>query len=306
MSHLTPLRLRDRGRPRTRSGRAAVTAVVAVVASVLCTSCLMVAPTDPGVLRFRDQVFDDVTTTTDVTYGSARRQDGSTMTLRADVYEPTGDTMTLRPLVIWIHGGSFRTGSKTSAEIVDQANVFSRKGYVNASINYRLSARGCTVIDAACIESIVDATEDAQAAVRFFRANAATYRVDPDRIAVAGTSAGAITALHVGYRATVPEQSNGLDESSAVRGAVSLSGGRLLGNCDAGDAPALLFHGTSDTLVPYSWATNTVDCAADAGLRAYLTTWEGAGHVPYAANRTQILDQTTTFLFNALKVRQLL
>src|SRR5690606_16892433 len=106
------------------------TALAAVV-MVLCTSCLMVRPGDPGTLRFRDEVFTTVTKTSDITYGTAVRQDGTTRTLQADVYQPTGGPAALRPLVIWVHGGSFRSGTKTSAEIVDQANVFSRKGYVN-------------------------------------------------------------------------------------------------------------------------------------------------------------------------------
>ena len=283
----------------------AARAVVAAAIALVCSSCLMLAPADPGTLRFRDELFSGVTLTSNVTYGSAVRQDGTTMTLQADVYQPTGDTAPLRPLVIWVHGGSFRAGSKTSGEIVDQANVFSRKGYVNASISYRLSAKGCTVIDAACVESIVDATEDAQAAVRFFRENAATYRIDPNRIAISGTSAGAITALNVGYRAVVPG-SAGATVSSEVRAAVSFSGARLLGNCDTGDAPALLFHGTADQLVPYQWATNTETCARDAGLGFHMVTWLDEGHVPYAAHRTQIIDTTTTFLFNALDVRPLI
>jgi acetyl esterase/lipase len=280
-------------------------ASLALVIALVCSSCLMLPPGDPGPLRFRDEVFQNVTLTSNVTYGTAVRQDGTTMTLQADVYRPSGDTAALRPLIVWVHGGSFKSGSKTSGEIVDQANVFARKGYVNASINYRLSAQGCTVVNAACVESIVDATEDAQAAIRFFRQNAATYGIDPSRIAISGTSAGAITAMNVGFRAEVPG-SAGATVSSEVKAAVSFSGARLIGSCDAGDAPALMFHGTADPLVPYTWATNTVDCARNGGVPLHLETWEGEGHVPYAAHRAQIIDLTTTFLFNALDVRPLI
>jgi hypothetical protein len=62
---------------------------------------------------------------------------------------------------------------------------------------------------------------------------------------------------------------------------------------------------TADTLVPYSSATSTIDAAHDAGLEAYLTTWEGGGHVPYAAHRTEILDKTTNFLYWSLEQRSL-
>ena len=289
----------------SRSRRLLLSVVVAAV-SLVATSCLLNAPTDPGPLRFRDEIFTSVTTTPNVIYGQALSQSGVDTVLKADVYEPTSDTAPLRPLVIWVHGGSFKSGSRTSGELVDQANVFSRKGYVNASISYRLSAQGCTVVNAACVESIVDATEDAQAAVRFFRANAATYRIDPTRIAIAGSSAGAITAMNVGYRAVVPGNSGTPGVSSEVGGAVALSGARLLGTCDAGDAPALLFHSQDDPLVPYLWATNTIDCAHGAQLWAQLVTWEGSGHVPYVQNRAQILELTTNFLFNSLHVRPLI
>lgn len=292
--------------PSRRRARHLAMVVVLAVLALVSTSCLLHAPTDPGPLRFRDEVFTAVTKTANVAYGQAVSQAGQNVTLRFDLYEPTGDEAPLRPLVIWIHGGSFAFGSRTSPEIVDQANIFARKGYVNASISYRLSERGCTVVDVGCIESMVDATEDAQAAVRYFRANAETYGIDPDRIAISGTSAGAITALHVGYRAQVPGNSGTPGPSSDVRAAVSFSGARLLGNCDTGDAPALLLHGSADSVVPYAWAQNTITCAHDADLWAHLTTWEGDGHVPYTEHREQIIEQTTNFLFNSLQVRPLI
>jgi pimeloyl-ACP methyl ester carboxylesterase len=59
----------------------------------------------------------------------------------------------------------------------------------------------------------------------------------------------------------------------------------------------LLFHGTADTVVPYQWAVNTWNAALNAGLDSFLTSWDGAGHVPYAQHRTEILGQTTNFLY---------
>ena len=283
--------------------RTGATALIATVVALVCSSCLLMGPTDPGPLRYRDEIFPTVTKTADVVYGSAVKQDGTTISLFADIYRPAGDTATARPMVIWVHGGSFKSGSRTSGELVDLANTFARKGYVGASISYRLSAQGCTVIDAACVESIVDATEDAQSAVRYFRANAATYGIDPDRIAIWGTSAGAITAMNVGFRAVVPGNGANPGVSSDVEAAVSFSGGRLLGSCDEGDATTLLFHGTADPLTPYQWATNTVTGAQDAGVWVHLTSWEGQGHGPYAANRSQIVQETTSFLWNALSLR---
>jgi acetyl esterase/lipase len=272
--------------------------VVGVVAG-----CDLAAIPGEGPLRYRDEIFPGVNKTADVTYGSSLDGNGNPVTLKLDVYRPTGDRVTARPLIIWIHGGSFRSGSKASPEIVDEANTFARKGYVTASIDYRLSPTGCggSAPIAACLDAVNDAREDAQAAVRFFRARAATYGIDPFRIAVGGSSAGAITALNVAYQPDHPGNSGNPGFSSAVGSAVSLSGAVLFTNqIGPGDAPTLLFHGTEDGLVQYSWAQDTVETAHDQGLRGYLVTWEGGGHVPYSAHREEIISLTTNFVYRTL------
>jgi acetyl esterase/lipase len=248
-------------------------------------------------LRYRDPVFTAVTKTTNVTYGSAVDAQGNTVTLQFDSYEPTGDTVTKRPAIVWVHGGSFCCGTKTSAEIVDEANQFALKGYFNISISYRLEPGGCTSVTATCITAIQEAAQDAMTAVRFLRANATTYHIDTDRIAIGGSSAGAITAVNVAYAG----DDAGTPAGSTVQAAVSLSGAHLVvGQLDADDPPVFLMHGTADGLVPYAWATDTVDKAHAAGLEAYLTTWQGAGHVPYVQHRQEILDQTRNFLYSRL------
>lgn len=281
--------------------RRTIVVLATAVVVVLAASCVgpNVRPPGDGPLRYRDEVFTAVTKTADVVYGSATNSQGQPEQLKLDVYQPTGDSVARRPAIVWVHGGSFSSGDKTSPELVDEANTFAKKGYVNVSVNYRLMAGGCSASSPTnnCITAIINAKHDAQAAVRFLRANADVYRIDVDRIAIGGTSAGAITALNVGYDPTEVGDSGNPGYSSNVAAAVSLSGARLLGAPDAGDAPSLLFHGTADPLVPYPWATNTVDGAHNAGLVSYLTTWDGAGHVPYVQHRTEILDQTTNFLY---------
>ena len=250
--------------------------------------------TPPGAapLRYRDQVFGGVTTTTDETYGSSVNLSGQTVTLLFDLYEPTGDAVTLRPAIIWVHGGSFSSGDKDSPELIDEANTFARKGYVNASITYRLEPGGCSasVPTLTCIQAIQESMFDAQTAVRFFRTNAAAYGIDETRIAIGGSSAGAITALNVGFGSSE-------DPTAAVAAVVSLSGAHLLNPIGPGDAPSFLMHGTADTVVPYQWAVTTLTQATAAGLDSFLTSWTGAGHVPYVAHRTEILDQSTNFLY---------
>ena len=62
----------------------------------------------------------------------------------------------------------------------------------------------------------------------------------------------------------------------------------------------MLFHGTADTVVPYQWAVNTFNAATAAGLKVWLISYQGAGHVPYVQNRADILTKTTNFLWWAL------
>lgn len=287
-----------------------VRGLLVVVALVVAgTGCLpYVAPEGAAPLRYRDPVFNAVTKTTDVVYGSAVDQLGTTQSLKLDMYEPTGDTNPARPAIVWVHGGSFSSGDKSSGELVDEATFFSKAGYVNVSINYRLVAGGCSATGSggaltSCLTAITDSQHDAQAAVRFLRKNAATYRVDPDRIAVGGSSAGAIAALQVGANSEDPGTSGNPGFSSAVRGAVALSGAKLLGPAmTAGDAAELMFHGTIDTLVPYQWAVNTQNEARAGGVLSYLTTYEGEGHVPYN-HRDEILTQTRNFLYAVMDLQ---
>jgi para-nitrobenzyl esterase len=276
-------------------------AALTLVATVACDP--LATPSGPAPLRYRDDVLSAVTKTADITYGTAVDQTNRTVTLKLDLYEPSGDTISSRPAIVWVHGGSFCCGDKTSPELVDEANTFAHKGFVSVSINYRLASGGCTsgadVIK--CVTAIQQAREDAQTAVRFLREQATTYRIDPTRIAIGGSSAGAITALNVGYSPENPGSGDHQGFSSAVRAAQSISGAELASSpINAGDAPALLFHGTADTLVPYSWAQDTVNRATAAGLLAILRTWDGEGHVPYSQHRTQILDETRNFFYSQM------
>ncbi len=286
--------------PGTRTPRRGRALLWLAVLALVASSCALATPEGAGPLRYRDAIFTTVTKTSDIVYGSAVDQQGNTVTLTVDVYRPGGDQVTSRPLMIYVHGGSFSSGSKTSPELVDEATTLAQKGYVTASINYRLASRGCPAGGAECVQAIYDANTDAQNAVRFFRAHAASYGIDTTRIGIGGSSAGAITALDVGYRVESPNAPPPSPDSQ-VRAAVALSGAVIFtGSVGPGDAPALLFHGTADPLVPYSWAQGTVDAAHQAGLEAYLISWDGDGHVPYVKHRQEILDLTTNFLYYKL------
>lgn len=106
-----------------------------------------------------------------------------------DLYLPESDGSTVYPLVILIHGGAFFRGD--SGDMADLAKLLSTKGFAAASINYRLSG------DAAFPAGV----QDAAAAVRYLRANAPSWGLDPHRIAVWGESAGGHLAAMIGATA---------------------------------------------------------------------------------------------------------
>lgn len=242
--------------------------------------------------RYTADVFTDVTRTTGVVFGSNSAIDYSTgattpVTLQLDFYEPLGDAAVQRPLLIMAFGGSFVQGQRQDLD--DLGLAFARKGYVVASIDYRLIQPGASGINyylaytqpAVLADEIVRAAADMKAAVRFFKSDAAhanTYRIDPTRIFVGGFSAGAITALQVAYTDDVKENSDpnvrtayqnngGLEgntdlpapsnllpaySAGGVAGVFNIAGGvNDLNIVSAGNPPLYSAQGTADEVVPY-------------------------------------------------------
>ena len=126
--------------------------------------------------------------------------------LKLDIYlEDSSETKKL-PLIVWIHGGAWRAGSKNFTPAIPMA----KQGYVVASIQYRLSQ-----------EAIFPAQiEDCKAAIRWLRAHADEYRIDPERIGVWGSSAGGHLVALLGTSGDVKElegKHGNLDQSSRVQ-----------------------------------------------------------------------------------------
>lgn len=132
--------------------------------------------------------------------------------LKLDLYKPK-IVMDKLPAIVCIHGGGWFKGSK--AAMTNSAKTFAANGYVAVSISYRLS-------DAAKFPANI---QDCKAAVRWLRANAEKYHIDPDRIAATGSSAGGQLAALLASSADVEEfEGEGGNQkfSSAIQAAVPM------------------------------------------------------------------------------------
>jgi pimeloyl-ACP methyl ester carboxylesterase len=193
--------------------------------------------------------------------------------LRMDIYQPLKDTLTLRPLILLLHGGAFILGDKATETIKVLANDFAKKGYVVASVNYRM---GFNPASKSSLErSAYRAVQDARAALRYLSANAAMYRIDPSWIFLGGSSAGAITALNTAFmeESERPESAGrniwraqvdlgGLDESTnnfqgayKIRAVANLWGAvndtSIIDSYE--NIPVLSIHGDNDRIVPFDY-----------------------------------------------------
>jgi para-nitrobenzyl esterase len=298
-------------RPRWR--RAVQIGAVAAVAMTALASCRTPPPTGGGggSGRYRSEVFSSVQKTANIRYSQAPNNSGVTQNLLLDIYRPAGDTVTKRPLLITAYGGAFIFGSKdgTADPAYEMAQYYAKRGYVTAMINYRLLAGGiCTGVNssASCRTAAIAGITDGMAAVRFLRANAATYGIDPDRIAITGDSAGGVIAAGAGVMANlpldapvenVPVNRSTPGVSSKVQAFMAVSGGLPETQyIDGEDSPGILFTGTADTIVPSSYSTTVANALTAAGVDAKVVTFPGAGHVPWGQKGT-ILPQTTDWFY---------
>lgn len=220
-------------------------------------------PEPPGPVRYRDEVFNAVEITKDVPYGRAVGLDGDSADLLLDLYQAKADTAQARAALIYIHGGSFTDGGKAEGNTPDVCKSLARRGYVVASVNYRLGIEE-PLTQAHQLEALYRAVQDARTALRFARAQAEAARIDPDRIILGGSSAGAITAVHAACWDS--DELDGIDIarwggldagslpgfSSEAAGVYSIAG--ALGDLswmEADDPPLICIHSRQDAVVPY-------------------------------------------------------
>ncbi|MEM8669513.1 MAG: alpha/beta hydrolase [Planctomycetota bacterium] len=227
----------------------------------------------------------DVALTRDIVFGR-----GGDVELRLDLARPV-EASEPAPCVVVIHGGAWRSGNKSLH--INEIRRFAEQGYVSATIQYRLCPKHCFPAQ----------IEDVKCAVRFLRANAKKYGIDPKRIGAIGFSAGAHLSMMLG---TMDPQDGfegdggWADQSSKVQAVVSFFGPTELAGedlpersvslvnafiggtkadmmqafkdaspityVDSGDAPMLLLQGTEDPLVPHTQAIKMVDLMTEANV----------------------------------------
>jgi acetyl esterase/lipase len=176
-------------------------------------------PTMPASGRYATPIYSSgqITRTSNLRYRSAVNHLGQTVDLSLDIWTPPAGPTATRPLVVLFHGGGFVGGSRGdfAAGAVDLAKL----GFVAASVSYRLRPAGAPLLAVAG-----DAIDDGMESVRWLKANASTFGIDPTRIAALGTSAGGVIALGL---ALVDDQTPGgplAGFSPSVSAAVSTGG----------------------------------------------------------------------------------
>jgi acetyl esterase/lipase len=263
---------KDKVKPTTQnSGTATLSLQVVAAPEGMPSSGLYASP------QYSDSQITEYT----VQYSSAPNAEGVVSPLLMDIFVPPDAATAPRPTIIEVHGGAFVGGSRTEED--GDAEKSAVYGYVGVSIDYRL-ANPADASDATDPALAAAAVPDAQQSVRFLRANAATYGVDPTRIAMLGNSAGGALALGSAVAADYPYSGPLSNYSPSIAAAVS-TGAFLtpaLSELTLTDteAPSLMFMYAYDTAsdVTAAYAFETCDALRAAGNACYEVEQSGTGH----------------------------
>jgi acetyl esterase/lipase len=236
-------------------------------------------------------VKDKVQLIPDVVYSQVASRGFQNVALKMDLLVPQNKAK--KPALIYVTGGGFINANRANA--IQERLRIAEAGYVVASINYRVAPTS----------RFPEPLEDVKSAVRFLRANAARFGVDPERIGIMGGSAGgylaAFAAATSGSKAF--DVGENLGVSSAVRSAGAtealwVNGSVVFGGKDGGiqadpeaarkanpvayvtekSAPMLLMHGTADTVVSPSQSDLMYQALRSKGVDAERVLVPGAKH----------------------------
>jgi len=216
--------------------------------------------------RYKDLIFTNVDSLLNIKYGRAINYKNESEDLYLDIITPSiKDTITKRPLLIFIHGGGFKNNSKTGSFSSLLCSSFAKRGYVTATIDYRLGIeKGGSIKD--YHEALFRAQQDGKAAIRFFRRYAEKYGIDTAQIFLTGSSAGSKTALAIAYMdeneiprdvdqsklGSLEGESGNEGYSSKIKGVINNWGAMVDYKwIQKGDVPLFNVAGTMDKTVPF-------------------------------------------------------
>ena len=228
--------------------------------------------------RYNERIFPAFNKTANIIYGNAPAITSiyvsealtSNQDLKLDLFEPASDTAAKRALIIFAHSGGFINGTKDNPDMQALCDSFAHRGYVTASLDYRLNFN--LLSSSSSERAVWRGVQDGSAAVRFFKQNAATYKIDTANIFVWGSSAGSFLALGLAYLddAERPASTfsgflqpdlgckdcsgNNYAYSSKVRAIISCWGATKDTSWihNNNNIPVQLFHGSADGTVPYT------------------------------------------------------
>ncbi|CAN5758641.1 MAG: alpha/beta hydrolase [Iamia sp.] len=302
--------------------------LVALVVAVAGLGALAACTPTSG--RYITMIYSEaqITRTANISYGSApalpdrgNGQTSPTEVLKLDVVAPsvTADAGQDRPAVLLVHGGGFRGGTK--AKMTDVAFEWARRGYVAVPVGYRLDDDNqCQAVqhgqtdDPAlileCETAVRAAQHDVQAAVRWVRAHRSDLGIDPAKVAVWGTSAGAVTAINVAYNSTDPGTSGTPGQSSEVSAVAAMSGAAYDTTIiDGDDGSVFQAHNPYDNAVLYSLARDGADAALARGLTVEFVTYTDRGTAAhgmglYKAHKAELDERVAAFFYEQLDLSQ--
>ncbi|MFA6701583.1 MAG: alpha/beta hydrolase [Dysgonamonadaceae bacterium] len=180
--------------------------------------------------------------------------------LKVDIYTNDSIKISNKPCLVFVFGGGFKDGKRDQQFNMDYFNYFVNKGFVIASIDYRLGMKGVEASGVKFVKAIRYAinlaVSDLFSATNYLLTNADEFNIDPTRIIISGSSAGAITVLQADYELSDhSESADVLPDDFRYAGVISFAGGVMssegLPTYNQRPAPTLFFHGSKDKLVPY-------------------------------------------------------
>jgi acetyl esterase/lipase len=249
---------------------------------------------------------------------------------KLDIYLPKAVAGKV-PVVLYIHGGGWTQGDKAWGIEKPNCESFAKEGYAVVSINYKLNTKGTC-------DAFPQNVYDCKTAIRWIRKEAATYGFDPDRIAVAGGSAGGHLALLMAYTPDVEELNRGalypgvpvnvscvinlfgivdvrkwgfrsfisdtmpLEEQQRIKELVS-----PITHVNSSTVPTLVIHGTKDPTVPFSQAEALVETLKEFRVPHRFISVEGGQHafpfIPHPRNmQTDLVPPVLEFLKKHLSI----